>query len=172
MSAPPVYFNWDGESMTPATPYMARLADKHYVVGETYSLIPFAARSAKSHNHFFASVADAWSNLPDDRLEEYPSAEHLRKKALIRKGYCDERSIVCASKAEAQRVAAFIKPLDDYAIVIAKDCVVTVYTAKSQSAKAMGAQEFGESKKAVFEYLDALLGVPVGQTKKHAGKAA
>ena len=172
MSAPPVFFNWDGEAMSPATPMMARLADKHYVVGETYSLIPFAARSFKSHNHYFAALADAWSNLPGERLEEFSSPEHLRKKALIRKGYCDEQSIVCASKAEAQRLAVFIRPIDDYAIVVVKEAVVTRYTAKSQSTHAMGAADFQASKEAVFSYLDELLGVPAGQTKQHAGKAA
>jgi len=38
---------------------------------------------------------------------------------------------------EAQRIAAFIKPMDTYAMVIVNECVVTVYTAKSQSLKAM-----------------------------------
>jgi hypothetical protein len=75
-------------------------------------------------------------------LEEFPTAEVLRKKMLIRAGYADERSIVCASKAEAQRVAAFVKPMDEYAVVTVREAVVRVYTAQSQSIKAMGAKPF------------------------------
>ncbi|MCK0312242.1 hypothetical protein, partial [Salmonella sp. 15E557] len=87
-------------------------------------------RSDVSHNHFFASIKNGFDNLPDDLHEDFPTTEHLRKKALIRKGYCDERSIVCASKAEALRLAGFIRPMDDYAIVTARESVVRVWTAK------------------------------------------
>ena len=172
MTVPPIEYQWDGESLTPSTPFMARLADKHLVIGEAYRMVEDHARSAKTHNHYFASLQDAWRTLPEDLSEEFPTAEHLRKKALIRCGYADERSIVCASKAEALRVAAFIRPMDQYAIVVVSEATVKVYTAESQSKKAMGAKRFAESKSAVFEYLDRLLGVPVGATRQNAGRAA
>ena len=81
----------------------------------------------------------------------------MRKWALIRTGFRDERSIVCASKAEAERVAAFVKPMDDFAIVIAHEASVLVYTAKSQSMKAMGAKEFQRSKEAVLDYCQGMI---------------
>src|SRR3546814_8478118 len=118
--------------MVPLTP---RLADRYYVVGETYSLVPQEDRSAVSHRHYFVSLHDAWTNLPEDAAERFQTSEHLRKWALIRAGYRDERSIVCASKAEAQRLAAFIKPMDDYAVVLVSEAVVKVCTAKSQDRK-------------------------------------
>ena len=169
---PPVQFAWDGESMTPTTPFMARLADQHFVIGAEYRLVEDHARTEKTHNHYFASVADAWRTLPEHLAEEYPTAEHLRKKALIRCGYADERTIVCASKAEAQRVAAFVRPMDHYAIVTVNEATVRVYTAQSQSKRAMGAKAFQQSKTDVFAFLDRLLGVPTGDTKRHAGQAA
>lgn len=172
MTAPPIMFSWDGETMTPASQFMARLADKHFVIGEAYRLIEDHERTTKTHNHYFASIAEAWRTLPEQLAEEYPTAEHLRKKALIRAGFADERSIVCASKAEAQRVAAFIKPMDHYAIVIVSEATVRVYTAQSQSKKAMGAKTFQESKRAVLDFIDGLLGVPAGSTKSNAGRAA
>jgi len=172
MTGGPIRFIWMGDGFTPAAAYYQKLADEHYVIGEKYTLVEHHSRSANTHNHFFAQVADSWGNLPDHLLPEYQSPEMLRKKALIRKGFCDERSIVCASKAEALRVAAFIKPMDDYAIVIASEAVVKVLTAKSQSHKAMGAKAFAESKQAVFDFIDDLLTVKRGSTEQNAGQAA
>lgn len=169
---PPIRYVWAGEALEPASPLFQKLADAHLCIGETYIMVEHQERSHKSHAHYFAAVNDAWRTLPDRLLEEYPSSEHLRKKALIRKGYCDERSIVCASKAAAQHFAAFIKPMDHYAIVVARESVVTVYTAKSQSMRAMGKKEFAESKQAVLDFIDDLLGVERGQTKTQAGQAA
>lgn len=172
MTAPPIIFDWQGDAMTPASPFMARLADKHFVIGETYQLVEDHARSHKTHGHFFAAINDAWKTLPETMADEYPTVEHLRKKALIRKGYCDERTIVCSSKAEAQRIAAFIKPMDHYAIVTVSEATVRVYTAQSQSKRAMGAKLFQQSKQDVLDFIDALLGVPSGSIKREAGQAA
>jgi len=172
MTAPPIIFEWQGDAMTPATPFMARLCDKHFVIGEKYRLIEDYARSHKSHAHYFAAINDAWKTLPETMAEEYPTSEHLRKKALIRKGYCDERTFVCSSKAEAQRLAPFVAPMDHYAIVTVKESTVRVYTAQSQSTRAMGAKAFQESKQAVLDFIDALLGVPNGTMKREAGQSA
>jgi hypothetical protein len=158
-------FRWSGEVMTPLHP---RRADAAFVIGEVYTLAEVQGRSAASHNHYFAALNDAWLNLPEDKAERFPTADHLRKWALIRAGYRDERSIVCASKAEAQRVAAFLKPMDDYAVVVVSEAVVTVYTAKSQSVKAMGKQDFQASKDAVLTVLAEMIGVEPAQLGKAA----
>lgn len=164
------HYQWDGESMVPL-PHFRKRCDDEFVIGETYPLAETADRSLKSHSHYFACVGEAWKNLPELEAEHHPTAEHLRKYALIRCGYADERSIVCASKAEAQRVAAFIKPMDEYAVVVVRDCVVKVFTAQSQSKKAMGAETFQASKQAVLDYLDDLIGVERGETSKHVRAA-
>jgi hypothetical protein len=164
MPEAPLTMRWDGEALHPVSQFWAARADKIFVVGEVYRIIEHHERSQASHNHFFAAIGNAWANLPDAMLTEYPTAEHLRKKLLVRAGYADERSIVCASKAEALRVAAFIKPLDDYAVVTVREAVVRVYTAQSQSVKAMGAAAFQASKQAVLDALDNLLGVDKGAT--------
>jgi hypothetical protein len=154
-NAPPLLCTYDGESFIPLQP---RLADRHFVAGESYPLIVHEPRSTATHNHFFAVVADAHMNLPEELAERLPTPEHLRKYALIRAGYRDERSISCASKAEALRVAAFVKPMDEFAVVTVVGAVVTVYTAKSQSTRAMGARVFAESKEAVLTVLAGLIG--------------
>lgn len=152
----PLHFRWDGENMIPLRP---KLADKEYCIGETYWLGVIEGRSHNTHNHYFAMLHEAWSSLPDDLAERFQTEEYLRKYALIKAGYFDERSIVCGSKAEAQRVAAFIKPMDDFAVVTVSEAAVRVYTAKSQSKRAMGAKDFQESKTKVLEAVADLIGV-------------
>jgi hypothetical protein len=86
------------------------------------------------------------------------SPEHLRKYALVKAGYHDKRSIVCSSRAEALRLASFIRPMDDFAVIGTNGPVVTVLTAKSQSMKAMGRKEFQASKDAVLNVLAEMIG--------------
>lgn len=149
-------FRWTGEAMIPLRP---RHADRIFTIGQTYDLEERAERSSASHRHYFALINEAFNSLPEDVADRWSSPDHLRKWCLIKAGYRDERSIVCASKAEAQRVKAFIRPIDDYAVVVASEAVVTVYTAKSQSVKAMGRAEFQASKDAVITALSDLIGV-------------
>lgn len=169
MQMPPLMLRYEGEGefRTPS-PFWASCADKAFVIGETYRLVEHQERSTASHAHYFAAINEAWQSLPDNLLPDYPNPEALRKKMLVRAGYADERSIVCASKAEAQRVAAFVKPLDDYAVVLVREAVVRVFTAQSQSYKAMGKKVFAESKEAVLRAIDELLGVDAGQTARAA----
>ena len=159
----PVPFQWSGEAMEPTRGFVA-LANKQFVVGEVYTLAEAdLSRSQASHRHYFAAVYDAWLNLPESETERFPTSEHLRKYALIRAGYRDERSIVCSSKAEAVRVGAFVKPMDEYAIVAISEAVVRVYTAKSQAPRAMGRKVFQESKDAVLGILSDMIEVPRDQ---------
>jgi hypothetical protein len=169
MSAPPMQFKWDGEVFRPKHP---KLADKHFVIGETYVLEKRHDRSHASHSHFFAAVHEAWANLPEDVAERFPTEDHLRKYALVKAGFRDEHSIACSSKAEAQRVAAFVRPIDDYAVVVVNGAQVLCYTAKSQSYRAMGRAEFQRSKDAVLEILAAMIGNTKKALEQNAGKAA
>lgn len=170
MSETPILLRYEGDGQfQPSSGFWSGRADREYVVGEVYKMAPAHDRSQATHNHFFALIAEAWGTLPDHMLDEYPSPEHLRKKMLVRCGYADERSIVCASKAEAQRVAAFIKPMDEYAVVTVREAVVRVYTPQSQSKKAMGAEAFQESKSKVLDAISDLLGADITE---HGSQAA
>lgn len=159
MKAPPLMLDWDGEVFRPCGKYWQRLADEHFVVGERYRMLEENERSNASHNHEFAFLTEAWNSLPDSLLPQYPNAEVLRKHGLIAKGFCTMVQHVCATKAEADRLAAILKPYDQYAIVVARGNVVTVYTAISQSRRAMGAAQFQQSKTALMEFVGDLLGV-------------
>lgn len=154
----PLAFTWTGEVMEPRKGFAGR-ADAQFVVGMTYVLAVEEQRSMAAHRGYFARIREAWASMPDHLLSDYPSAEHLRKRALIMAGFSEHRDFVAASKAEALRIAAFIKPSDDYAVVTVRDAVVRVFTAKSQSVKAMGKDEFKRSMDAVENWIAKLLGI-------------
>lgn len=167
---PPLRFDWTDEGVM--RPKIPRLADKHYVVGLEYMLVPHEERSMRSHRFYFASVNEAWKNLPEDMAERYQTSDHLRKWALIKAGYRDERSIVAASKAEAQRIAAFVRPMDEYAIVRVSEAVVTIYTAKSQKMRAMGKDQFRASIDAVLDVVSQMIGTTPAALAANAEQAA
>ena len=167
--APPLVFAWDGEAMVPKHP---RLADRHYVVGQQYRLVEETSRSANSERHQFAEIDEAWGNLPEDMALEFPTPTHLRKYALIKAGYCDKSSFVCGSPAEASRLAAYLEPIDEFAIVTVSGDVVTRYTAQSQSRKAMGARKFQDSKTKVLEIVSTMIGVTPATLTTETGRAA
>ena len=161
----PVAFQWDGEAMRPVHP---KLADKEYVVGERYMLAPYEQRSTATHNHEFAWLHEAWLNLPERYQGETfaQSSEHLRKFALIKAGYSNCQSLPCASKAEAIRVAAYVRPMDEFSIVTVNGTVVNRFTAKSQSRRAMPGKEFQESKTAIMEVIAQMIGVEPAELGK------
>lgn len=167
----PIPMRWDGESFTPL-PRFAGECDKLFVVGQVHRMVEVQDRSAKSHAHFFAAVSEAWANLPDHLAERFPTADHLRKFALIKGGWADSRQIVAASKAEAVRLAAFIRPMDAYAVVTVDGSVVTVWTARSQDMRSMGATEFQRSKDAVLRIIAEMIGTTADTLAANAGRAA
>lgn len=168
-TTPPLAFVWTGEAMVPMHP---SIAGKHFALDEIYQLVEHNDRSQKSHSHYFAALHEGWQNLPEHIAERFPTDEHLRKYALIKAGYHDSQSITCASKAEAQRVAAFVRPTDEFSIVTVSEATVTRYVAQSQSMKAMGKQKFQESKSAVLEIISDMVGVRPDDLQREAIRAA
>ena len=171
-AADAILCEWTGEAFLPAGNMWGRRADKLLVVGECYLIEAREPRSAESHRHYFACINEAWSNLPDSLAEQFPTADHLRKFALVKAGYRDERTFVCGSKAEAVRLAAFIKPIDDFAVVVVVEATVSVYTAKSQKMRAMGRAEFQASKDKVLDVIAAMIGTTVEAISASAGQTA
>lgn len=157
MMTAPIFFRWSGEAMEPL-PRFHNICNAEFTVGEVYRLQVEEERSQVSHNHYFATLHEKWLSLPETLVVQFASDEHLRKHALIMCGYRDERSFVCSSKAEALRLAAFLKPVDEYAVISVAECAVIMWTAKSQSRKAMGGKLFQKSKQDVLDFVDALLG--------------
>ncbi len=157
MSAP-VYFQWDGEVMRP-WPRFHNVVNAEYVVGQSYPLVTVEGRSLASHNHYFARLTDLWETLPERTAVQFPSVDHLRAHALCMTGHRNERQFVCASNAEALRLAAFLRPVNEYAIISVNECAVVEWTAQSQSRKAMGKDRFQKSKDDVLAFAEELVGV-------------
>jgi hypothetical protein len=164
-SGAPIEAAWDGEVFRPVSPYWVRRADKDFSKGEVLRLVNQQARSTNSHNHYFAAVASAWENLPPLVAERFNSPDALRKYALIKGGYCTSDSITCPSHADALRVAAFVRPTDEFALVTVTKNVVTRYIAKSQSYREMDKKTFAESKDRVLEIIAELIGVTSAELK-------
>lgn len=167
----PITFAWDGEAMTPL-PRFVRECERRFEVGKPYPLEVREARSSNTHRHYFAAISDVWSNLPDEIAQQFPTAEHLRKWALIKANYCDTRDHVCTSNAEARKLAAFIGPIDSYAIIEVRGPVIRLHTAKSQSVRSMDRRTFQESKQAVLEIISHLVGLTASDLSANAGQAA
>lgn len=168
MNEQPIALEWTGDSFVPVNAQWQRKADEMFVVGERYALVEHHERSAQSHRHYFAQLHDLWLNLPEHLSAQFPNAEVLRKHALIAKGYCDKRSVVCRSEKDAERIAAFIAPMDAYAIVTHEAATVTIWTAQSQSHRAMGKRAFQESKDAVLGWVSDLIGLPADADERKA----
>lgn len=93
---------------------------------------------------FFAQIRDAHANLPDHLRDRWPSSEHLRKHALIAAGHCDTAQVIAGSKRAALDVAALIKSMDRYRIVVVEGDVLTVYTARSMARRFLLKPQFRE----------------------------
>lgn len=161
----PLTYRWTGDSFE-ILPRHQKHADRDFIIGEIYQLEQVHERSAKSHAQYFAALKEGWLNLPEAKAEEFPTTQHLRKHCLIKAGFYDKRSIQCSSKAEALRLAAFIRPLDEYSIVTVTGSLVSVYTAQSQSYKAMGKEAFQQSKSAVLDLVSDMIGVETKELRK------
>ncbi|WP_375458848.1 hypothetical protein [uncultured Enterovirga sp.] len=155
----PLAFNWDGEAFVPANGHWARRADKALVVGLTYNLVEHEDRSSASHRHYFAAVKQGWQSLPEHLSERFPTPERLRKYALIKAGFADSQTFVAGSRAEALRLAQFLKPVDEFSVVTVDGAAVTRWTAKSQSQRAMAKADFQRSKDAVLEIIAGMIDV-------------
>jgi hypothetical protein len=171
MSAPYFLARWTGSAFEPL-PRDRVACLQAFDAGRAYRICEYQERSPESHAHEFAVVDETWQNLPDRLRQQFPSPTHLRRHALIRAGYCNSRQLVCGSRAEAQRLAAFIRPFDEYALVVTDGSVVTVLTAHSQSKRAMGRKRFQESKDAILRFCAELIGTSAETLSQETGRAA
>jgi hypothetical protein len=167
-------FCWNGEAMIPIE-RSAGIAKKQFTKDAFYVLEPHDPVSHKERGFYFASIKSAHDNLPPDAVERYPTPEHLRKWALIKSGWRKENHTVCDSNDDALRLAAFLRRLDDFAVVIVKESVVQIFVARSQKVGNvedgfMTADEWKRSKQDVLDILSQQIGVTRRELEKE-GKA-
>lgn len=173
----PVVFEWkmvevvdaDGVAsrrmaMVPLKRY-GNVCARQFHEGEEYPLAPIEARSRASHNHFFSALNEGFESLPESETR-FPTSEHFRKWALVQEGFCSETNYVCDTPDHARRMAAIVRRLNEYVVIVVKGNIVRIFEAKSQSAASMGKEEFEASKKAVLDRLASMIGVSQGDLKK------
>jgi hypothetical protein len=160
---------WSNGAFFPTDRFVEQTQER-FVDGAVYWLNVEPERSEKSHGHEFAWLKEAWKQLPESLADQYPSTEHLRKRALIQGGFYDEQIIDAGSNAAALRVCQGIKafPGEAFSMVFVRGSFVVVRRAKSQSKKAMGAADFQRSKQAVLEIVSELIGVTIEQLSRAA----
>lgn len=161
-------------AMVPLVRY-GNVAGRQFTEGEEYPLVVLEARTRASHNHFFASVEEAFENLPETVAGRWPTSEHMRKWVLIEVGYFDEKEFECPDEAFAKRLGTFIRTEDSFARIsfhrVGKGFKLIVRRAKSQSAAAMAKEQFEASKRDCLDYLAAMVDVKPSDLKKNAGRS-
>jgi hypothetical protein len=164
---------WDAENsvMIPTQSYLVR-ARRQYANGHKYRLEVREDRSSRSHAHYFACLKDIHDNLSDEQRTEYPTVEHLRKRALIKCKFYNMREYACETIRHAKNLEALAGQLDEYAIVVRKNDVVRVYTAMSQDLHTMDREKFTMSKNAVLDLCSEMIGVNRSTIEKQGGKTA
>jgi hypothetical protein len=156
-------FTWNGNAMIPLR---LQVAAKAYEVGRRYWLEEVSERSWISHQQQFAWIKDAWDNLPEQLADTFPSAEHLRKAALIATGWHRETIVDAGNAAAALRVAAYARGEDEFAHVLTRGSTVVVRKARSQRMHGldrMDRDEFQRSKDDILHWIGALVGVEPDQ---------
>src|SRR5262245_53608357 len=162
-------WHWDGEAMRPAD---LERAKRTYRVGRRYRLLD-DERSKESHDHFFAVVRYAFANLREGH--PFKDEDHLRKWALIRRGYYTTTPILLPSAAEAERyadIARMIAEEDEHIEVVVDGPLVTIVRPDSQALAAMGGKRFNEVKQAVVQHLAHMLDVDAEDLVRISREAA
>ena len=151
---------WNGMAFVPDGNSARDAACRSYRMGQPVTLFVMQERTERTHNHQFAWLDDAVENMPE-RFDGEPwaaSAEHLRKYALISTGFFNVKSIATDGQAEAERWAAVMQSLDPFSVVAIRGDVVHLFTAQSQSMKAMGKERFQRSKTAILNFVANIIG--------------
>ncbi len=152
-----IIYEWDGDAMVPLRRFH-NLANAEFTVGERYRCEVQEDRSWVSHKHQFAWLHEAWLTLPEHIAGRFRNEDQLRRHGLIAGGFCDSTTVVCASKAEAERWCEHLRKREPDTIITIKGNVLIQYTAHSQARNAMNRETFQRSKQAVLDYVDNLLG--------------
>ena len=152
----PVTFTWANGMMTPNARFVA-LCGRQFDEGEEYVLEVLERGSSKSRGHFFASINEAWHNLPDDVAKRFPTSEHLRKWAMIQCGYAHETALPCPSADMAARVAAFTRQADAYCVIRIDPESHVVHRFSAMSIRKMKREIFQKMKTEVLDLVSSMI---------------
>lgn len=173
----PLVYEGDG-NWSIANKAWGKRCDELYVVHERYAFSEVDTRNMKLHAAYFASIGEAWKNLPEGWGDYFKSPDHLRKYCLIKEGYCTTATFTLANEDEALAFAAYFRvpgESGEFRIIERRGNVVVVNTARSQQVlrkgKGMDADTFKSSSRAVLNRLDIMLGTSRGTVAKQRASA-
>lgn len=165
---PPMPMTYLGAGTWQVLPRFVAACDEHYGAGEIVRWAPVFERSRASHNHLFAEVGTVFDNLSDEQRLLWPTEDALRKHALCKAGICDVATHIAPSRAEAAKLAAFLRAQRFGDLITHSGQVVTVLTARSMRYDAMDRAAFQEAKDKVLAYLADLIGVDTATLQRAA----
>lgn len=171
-----------------------RECSRQFTVGEQYRMVVEHERSMNAHRRYFATVNEAFNNLPEhiaylsddsghiladehgNRIRTFRNADHLRKWALIKTYWAVEQTHVLETEIDAYRFKEWIDRYasqhDEYPVTITRGNVVKVYMARSQSVHNMSREDFRRSSDDVLDFLSHLIGTSQATLLANAGQAA
>lgn len=155
---------WRDGAFVPDGARLASYCDEQFGDGEVVTFERHEEVSQASRGHYHACINEAWHNIPESD-NRFSSPDALRKWALIRAGYCIVNDVVLDTPEQARTVAAFMGNSEG-TIIVVRENVVRRYTAKSQSKKSMGKDEFQRSKQDTLDVIAELLAVKRKQLEK------
>lgn len=162
-----------GGRFVAASAYWRGRCDELFEKDSRHVFTQYRERSWKSHKHFFASVNEAWANLPEKYAGRYPTPTHLRKEALVANGFYEQREFIASTRDEALRIAKFLRSdRDSFAVISVHERAVVERIPMSQSQKVMGRKEFQRSKDEVMAYAWNLVGVDPAEAAGEIGSHA
>ena len=148
-------------------PRFVQICERQYAGDETYALGPVEGVSSGSRAHFFASVRDAWGNLPEEDAR-FPTPENLRKRALVQAGWAKHAQYVMDTPKDAKNMARALHSADEYAVIKVSANVVDVWTAKSIAAGQISGDEFQAVKTKALDWIAALTGATRKELERHS----
>lgn len=148
-------------------PRFRALCERQYALDESYALGPVDGVSSASRGGFFASVKEAWSNLPDDDTR-FPTPEHLRKRALVQAGWATHTQTVMDTKKDAVAFAKGLRRVDEYAVIKVSRNVVDCWIAKSIATGQISGDEFRGVKTRALDWVASLAGTNRAELEQHS----
>jgi hypothetical protein len=148
---------------------------EHYEIGADVALEEIVQRSGASHRHFFATIKEAWNNLAEEHTEDFPTAEHLRARAMIESGYCTITDEIFDSHEDAQKAGRWIRKRSPYAVIKINGNVMRVFDAESlamHGPNAMRKERFEQCKRDVLDWIAPLARTTRSDVEKNAGRSA
>lgn len=118
--------------------------------------------SAETQGHFFARLKELYDNLPEHIASHFKNIDHFRAWCLIHERYCNETTLVEASRTQALETAAkftrALKKITPYSVVQVDGTTVHVWTARSQARRGgMTKEEWKDAKQKVLELAEHLV---------------